>query len=195
MKLLVCNAGSTSLKFKLFEMPKERVLAEGKVERVGTDRAIYHFSKPSGFRIFRENLSIPTYTEGIQTFLNDLLDREHGELSDLAELERVGFKTVLSKGHYGIHELTPEVLQGMEDYMVVAPAHNRPYPLRLPRLRLRRAGAGSDVCVPYHRSEGGRTARGYLLLQPGCLRSRGCGGSKYGGEAGQTVRYQHADCH
>ena len=127
MKLLVCNAGSTSLKFKLFEMPKERVLAEGKVERVGTDRAIYHFSKPSGFRIFREHLSIPTYTEGIQTFLNDLLDREHGELSDLAELERVGFKTVLSKGHYGIHELTPEVLQGMEDYMVVAPAHNRPY--------------------------------------------------------------------
>ena len=127
MKLLVCNAGSTSLKFKLFEMPKEQVLAEGKVERVGTDRAIYHFSKPSGFRIFRESLSIPTYTEGIQLFLDDLLSKEHGELSTLGELERVGFKTVLSKGHYGIHELTPEVLQGMEDYMVVAPAHNRPY--------------------------------------------------------------------
>ena len=127
MKLLVCNAGSTSLKFKLFEMPKEQVLAEGKVERVGTDRAIYHFSKPSGFRIFRENLSIPTYTEGIQLFLDELLSKEHGELSTLGELERVGFKTVLSKGHYGIHELTPEVLQGMEDYMVVAPAHNRPY--------------------------------------------------------------------
>lgn len=127
MKLLVCNAGSTSLKFKLFEMPQEQVLAEGKVERVGTDRAIYHFSKPSGFRIFRENLSIPTYTEGIQTFLNDLLNPEHGELSELSELERVGFKTVLSKNHYGIHELTPNVLQGMEDYMVVAPAHNKPY--------------------------------------------------------------------
>ena len=127
MKLLVCNAGSTSLKFKLFEMPKEQVLAEGKVERVGTDRAIYHFSKPSGFRIFRENLYIPTYTEGIQLFLDELLSKEHGELSTLGELERVGFKTVLSKGHYGIHELTPEVLQGMEDYMVVAPAHNKPY--------------------------------------------------------------------
>ena len=35
MKLLVCNAGSTSLKFKLFEMPKERVLAEGKVDALG----------------------------------------------------------------------------------------------------------------------------------------------------------------
>lgn len=127
MKLLVCNAGSTSLKFKLFDMPAETVLAEGKVERVGTDTAIYHFSKPDGFRIFREGLSIPTYTEGIQLFLDCLLDTENGVLTDLQELERVGFKTVLSKDHYGIHELTPEVLKGMEDYMVVAPAHNKPY--------------------------------------------------------------------
>ena len=127
MKLLVCNAGSTSLKFKLFDMPAETVLAEGKVERVGTDTAIYHFSKPDGFRIFQEGLSIPTYTEGIQLFLDCLLDAENGVLTDLQELERVGFKTVLSKDHYGIHELTPEVLKGMEDYMVVAPAHNRPY--------------------------------------------------------------------
>lgn len=127
MKLLVCNAGSTSLKFKLFDMPAETVLAEGKVERVGTDTAIYHFSKPDGFRIFREGLSIPTYTEGIKLFLDCLLDTENGVLTDLQELERVGFKTVLSKDHYGIHELTPEVLKGMEDYMVVAPAHNKPY--------------------------------------------------------------------
>jgi len=127
MKLLVCNAGSTSLKFKLFEMPDEQVLAEGKVERVGTDSAIFHFSKPDGFRIFQENLSIPTYTEGIQLFLDRLLDKDEGVLSELSELKRIGFKTVLSKDHYGIHELTPDVLQGMEDYMVVAPAHNRPY--------------------------------------------------------------------
>lgn len=128
MKLLVCNAGSTSLKFKLFIMPGDEVLAEGKVERVGsTDSAIFHFKKPDGFKIYQEGQCIPTYTEGIQMFLDCLLDREYGVLSSLQELERVGFKTVLSKGHYGIHELTPEVLQGMEDYMVVAPAHNTPY--------------------------------------------------------------------
>ena len=127
MKVLVCNAGSTSLKFKLFNMPAEEVLAEGKVERVGTDTAIFHFSKPDGFRIFQENLSIPTYTEGIQLFLDRILDKENGVLGNLSELARVGFKTVLSRDHYGIHELTPEVLQGMEDYMVVAPAHNKPY--------------------------------------------------------------------
>ena len=127
MKILVCNAGSTSLKFKLFDMPGERVLAEGKVERVGTDSAIFHYSGPGDYRIFQEGLSVPTYTEGIQLFLDQILDPDRGLLSDLAELERIGFKTVLSRDHYGIHELTPEVLQGMEDYMVVAPAHNKPY--------------------------------------------------------------------
>ena len=60
-------------------------------------------------------------------FLDSLLDPETGVLKNLGELKRVGFKTVLSKGYYGIHELTPEVLKGMEDYLVVAPAHNIPY--------------------------------------------------------------------
>ena len=128
MKVLVCNAGSTSLKFKLFHMPGDQVLAEGKVERVGSqDSAIYHFKKPNGYKIYREGLCIPTYTEGIQLFLDCLLDPQEGVLGSLHELERVGFKTVLSKGHYGIHPLTPEVLKGMEDYLVVAPAHNIPY--------------------------------------------------------------------
>ncbi|MCD8098482.1 MAG: acetate/propionate family kinase [Lachnospiraceae bacterium] len=128
MKILVCNAGSTSLKFKLFNMPGDQVLVEGRVERVGsTDCAIFHFRRPDGFRIDREGLSIPTYTEGIQMFLECLLDPEYGSLKDLKELERVGFKTVLSKNYYGIHELTEEVLRGMEEYLVVAPAHNIPY--------------------------------------------------------------------
>ena len=89
---------------------QEEVLAEGKVERVGTDTAIFHFSKPDGFRIFQENLSIPTYTEGIQLFLDRILDKENGVLGNLSELARVGFKTVLSRDHYGIHELTPEAV-------------------------------------------------------------------------------------
>lgn len=53
MRVLVCNAGSTSLKFKLFNMPEEEVLAEGKVERVGTDTAIFHFPNRMGSAFFR----------------------------------------------------------------------------------------------------------------------------------------------
>lgn len=128
MKVLVCNAGSTSLKFKLFDMPGEQVLADGKIERVGSeDNAIFHYQAMDGYGAELKKQCIPTYTDGIQKFLNCILNPAHPVIGSLDELERVGFKTVLSKDHYGVHELTPDVLKGMEDYLVIAPAHNTPY--------------------------------------------------------------------
>lgn len=57
MNVLVCNAGSTSLKFKLYDMPSPEVLAEGKVERVGsTDNAIFHYAnEKKHFAVMLEN--------------------------------------------------------------------------------------------------------------------------------------------
>ena len=126
MKILICNAGSTSLKFKLWEMPELAVLAEGKVERVGSDSAIFHYKK-GDFAIKRVGLSVPDYTAGIQMFLDALSSAEGGAIPSLDAIEAVGFKTVLSKDHYGVHFLTPEVLEGMRAYFSVAPAHNGPY--------------------------------------------------------------------
>jgi len=128
MKILVCNAGSTSLKFQLFDMPEGHVLSKGKVERVGRKDAIYWYSNADRqVSLHEENLDIPDYTAGIRRYLDDLLSPEHGALSSLEELGAVGFKTVLAKDFYGVHLLTPEVLAGMQAYMCVAPAHNGPY--------------------------------------------------------------------
>ena len=126
MKILICNAGSTSLKFKLWEMPALEVLSEGKVERVGSDNAIFHYSC-GDFSIFKDGLNIPGYTEGIQRYLDALSASEGGAIDDLNEIQAVGFKTVLAKGFYGVHYLTEEVLDGMRAYLSVAPAHNGPY--------------------------------------------------------------------
>ena len=126
MKILICNAGSTSLKFKLWRMPELEVLAEGKVERVGSDSAIFHY-QAGGFAIDADGLSVPDYTDGIRRFLDALSAPEGGAVASLNEIEAVGFKTVLSKDHYGVHFLTPEVLEGMRAYLSVAPAHNGPY--------------------------------------------------------------------
>ena len=126
MKILICNAGSTSLKFKLWDMPALSVLAEGKVERVGSDSAIFHYTMGE-HAIRQDGLSIPDYAVGIQRFLDCLSAREGGAVASLSEIDAVGFKTVLSRGHYGVHLLTEEVLQGMRDYLSVAPAHNGPY--------------------------------------------------------------------
>ena len=126
MKILICNAGSTSLKFKLWRMPELEVLAEGKVERVGSDSAIFHY-QAGDFAIDADGLSVPDYTDGIRRFLDALSAPEGGAVASLNEIEAVGFKTVLSRDHYGVHFLTPEVLEGMRAYLSVAPAHNGPY--------------------------------------------------------------------
>ena len=122
MKILICNAGSTSLKFKLWDMPALNVLADGRVERVGSKSAIFHFNAP-GRHVKEDGLDIPDYTAGISRFLDLLAE----SVTPLDAIEAVGFKTVLSKDHYGVHLLTEEVKAGMRAYFTVAPAHNGPY--------------------------------------------------------------------
>ena len=126
MKILVCNAGSTSLKFKLWEMPEQTVLAEGRVERVGSDRAIFRYDS-GDWSERQEPLSIPDYSTGIQLFLDALCGGKAPAIQTLREIEAIGFKTVLAKGFYGVHELTDDVLDGMRAYLSVAPAHNSCY--------------------------------------------------------------------
>lgn len=126
MKILICNAGSTSLKFKLWKMPEYEVLAEGRVERVGSDNAIFAYKSSLG-SISRDSLSIPDYTAGIQMFLDSLSASEYRAVDNLSQIAAVGYKTVLSRDHYGVHELTDDVLDGMRAYFTVAPAHNGPY--------------------------------------------------------------------
>lgn len=137
MKILICNAGSTSLKFKLYDMPAEEVLASGGVERVGsTDDAIYKYDNASrGVFLREEKQSVPDYETGIRRFLSDLTDAERGAIGSVADIDRVGFKTVLSRGYYGVHELTEPVLQGMRDMYAAAPAHNGPYLAAIEALR------------------------------------------------------------
>lgn len=128
MKILACNVGSTSLKFKLYIMPEKILLAESKIERVGTDDAIYYYvNSENKTRVELERQTIPDYHSGIARFLEDLTGEETGAICSVNEIEVVGFKTVLSKGYYGVHELTEEVIDGMKVYMGIAGSHNGPY--------------------------------------------------------------------
>lgn len=129
MKVLVCNAGSTSLKFKLYEMPACTVLATGKVERVGScDDAIFGYcNAATGYRVDAGKMNIPDYAVGINKFLFELTQGKGAVLTDIREIERVGYKSVLSKNHYGIHEIDDAVMQGMRDFLPLAPVHNSAY--------------------------------------------------------------------
>jgi len=129
MKVLAANVGSTSLKFKLFEMPEEAALCEAKIERVGSrDKAIFAYgSLVTGKHYRLEGQCIPDYTTGIRMFLEALVSGEYGVIKSVGEIDRIGFKTVLSKGFYGVHELTDVVMDGMRDYLFIAPVHNAAY--------------------------------------------------------------------
>ena len=107
MKILVCNAGSTSLKFKLYEMPACTVLATGKVERVGScDDAIFGYCNTvTGYRVDAGKMNIPDYAVGINKFLFEMTQGKGAVLTDIREIARVGYKSVLSKNHYGVHEI------------------------------------------------------------------------------------------
>ncbi len=126
MYILVCNVGSTSLKFKLYDMPACQVLAQGKAERVGSlDDAIFQYeNRCSGSQIEEKNVSIPDYQAAVSRCLSCLTDTQIGVISEVGQIERVGFKTTISKNHFGNHELTEEVLEGMRAWMPLAPLHN-----------------------------------------------------------------------
>lgn len=121
MYLLVCNAGSTSLKLKLFAMPEERVLAECRMDRIG-DAAGSNFTyDDDGGNTHRSTEQVQNYEQGLGLFIAQLgAERLH-------MIRAVGFKSVLSRGHTGVHLIDEEVLEGMREYLSVAPVHNRCY--------------------------------------------------------------------
>ena len=124
MKLLVCNVGSTSLKYRLFNFDGgETVLAEGKMERVGAQCGAWTH-RDAGKPARTQSLPIPDYAAGIGRMLDALTA---GALSSADEIGCVAFKVVHAKGVTGVQLLTGEVLSAMEAFNTVAPSHNPPY--------------------------------------------------------------------
>ena len=124
MNILICNVGSTSLKYQLFDMTaNEAVLASGGAERVGTDKSLFYYKDAQGRRVQQE-LPFPTHKEAISAMLDRLLT---DTVRSLDEIACVGFKVVHAKGVTGVQYLTDDVLQAMADFNSVAPAHNPPY--------------------------------------------------------------------
>ena len=125
MNILICNVGSTSLKYQLFDMDAgEKVLCSGGAERVGATKSVfYHKDALTGCSV-REEAVFPTHREAICAMLDRLLD---GCISSLEQISCVGFKVVHAKGVTGVQYLTEDVLQAMADFNSVAPAHNPPY--------------------------------------------------------------------
>ncbi|MFN4260513.1 MAG: acetate/propionate family kinase [Gemmataceae bacterium] len=125
MKILVANLGSTSFKYRLFDMTDERLLARGGVERIGSERSRC-FVEAKGRRDEAE-LPARDHAAAVRLCLQQLADPNIEALSSPKELAAIGFKAVHAQGVTGVQRVDDRVLAAMEAYADVAPAHNPPY--------------------------------------------------------------------
>src|SRR5437764_3465314 len=125
MKILVANLGSTSFKYRVFDMPDERQLARGGTERIGADNSRSFVE--IGQHKAEETGRVGDHAEAVRRCLAQLTDPRHGCLRAASEVAAIGFKAVHGGRISGVQRVTPDVLAAMEGMSQVAPAHNPPY--------------------------------------------------------------------
>ena len=125
MKILVANLGSTSFKYRLFDMAGNVQLARGGIERIGSpeSRCVVEI----GGRRQERTLRVPDHAEAVRQCLAQLTDPQGGCLKDAAEVSAIAMKAVHGGRITGVERVTPDVLAAMEEMNDAAPAHNPPY--------------------------------------------------------------------
>ncbi|MEZ6190778.1 MAG: acetate kinase [Phycisphaerales bacterium] len=125
MKVLVVNCGSSSIKYQLFDMPGQKVLSKGIVERIGeTGAVLQHQYEDKSHRLEGE---IRNHEEGIALILETLLSPENGVLKDISEIKAVGHRVVHGgEAFTGSVVINDEVIASIEKVADLAPLHNPP---------------------------------------------------------------------
>ena len=133
-KIMVVNAGSSSLKFQMIEMPESKnekhepvVLIEGNFERIGIENPIVSYKIPDGngnTQKFEKNLPLPTHAKAVEELMSILIN--HHIVSSLSEIAGIGHRIV----HGGVNftssrEVTPSVIEELKSVVDLAPLHAR----------------------------------------------------------------------
>ena len=124
MKILVLNCGSSSIKYKLFEMETKEVLAQGGIEKIGLTGSFLKLTLPNGEKKILEK-DIPEHTVGVEFIFQTLTSAEYGALKSLDELDAVGHRMVHGGERFSQSViLNKEVLDAFTACNDLAPLHN-----------------------------------------------------------------------
>ena len=124
MKILVLNCGSSSIKYKLFDMDSKSVIASGGIEKIGLEGSFLKFTLPNGEKKILEK-DIPEHTAGVEFILQTLTDKNYGAIASLEEINAVGHRMVHGGEKFTESVLlTSEVLEAFEACNDLAPLHN-----------------------------------------------------------------------
>ena len=125
MKILVINAGSSSLKYQLIDMETESVLAKGLCERIGIDGHLKHTPLIGGKPVFDEDLAMPTHSEAIAAVIDKLTSAEHGVVASMKEIDAVGHRVVHGGEKFASSvKIDDAVMAALEECIPFAPLHN-----------------------------------------------------------------------
>ena len=126
MKVLVINAGSSSLKYQLMDPETGKVFAKGLCERIGLDGKFTYKPQVEGKETIKAaDVAMPTHSEAIQTVLNALVDPQNGVISSMKEIDAVGHRVVHGGEKFAKSVLiTDEVMAAIEECNPLAPLHN-----------------------------------------------------------------------
>ncbi len=127
MFILVVNAGSSSLKYQLFDMDKEQVLAKGLCERIGIDGAIKHDNLVNG-NVYKAEVAMPTHNEATKAMIDALLDAEYGVIKSVSDISAIGHRVVQGGPWLTKPTLvTDETIAILERCIDLAPLHTKPH--------------------------------------------------------------------
>jgi len=126
MKIIVLNCGSSSIKYQLFDMPSQEVLAKGLVDKIGLRGASIKHKRNDGTEVKLEG-EIIDHQAGIEFLLGVLISEKYGSIRSLEELDAVGHRVVHAGERYnGSVMITPDVVDALEECIELAPLHNPP---------------------------------------------------------------------
>lgn len=124
MKVLVLNCGSSSIKYKLFDMDHKAVIAQGGIEKIGLKDSFLKLTLPNGEKKILEK-DIPEHTVGVEFILQTLTGAEYGVVKSMDEIDAVGHRMVHGGEKFSQSVLlTPEVLEAFAACNDLAPLHN-----------------------------------------------------------------------
>ncbi|MCR4430131.1 MAG: acetate kinase [Tepidanaerobacteraceae bacterium] len=126
MKVLVINCGSSSLKYQLFNMENQSVLAKGIVERIGLEGGMLRHQPADKDKVeISEN--IPNHKVAVKIMLDALLDSNHGVINTVSEISAVGHRVVHGAERFsGSVRINDEVINVLKECISIAPLHNPP---------------------------------------------------------------------
>ena len=125
MKILVINCGSSSIKYKLYEMDTRAVLAAGGIERVGQEGAFLKTTDHNGEKL-QLDFDCPTHTEGIKMMFDTLTHPQYGAIKSIDEIAAAGHRIVAGGRFAESRLVTPDMLEEWKTFMDLAPLHNPP---------------------------------------------------------------------